>query len=48
MRNGSQRKANGIRRLEDPFPYPVPGFEDGWLTPYRENWSPLIAGAPTA
>lgn len=29
----------GMRKIHDPYPFPVTGFEPGWLDKYRDHWT---------
>lgn len=34
-------KQTGMRKIQDPYPYHVNGYEAGWLKSYHNQWSQL-------
>jgi hypothetical protein len=40
-RGGRVRNDSPMRRIRPSHPFPVPGFPDGWMEPYRDHWSYL-------
>ena len=40
-RGGRPHKENPLRRVMSAYPFPVPGFPDGWLEHWRERWDLL-------
>ncbi len=37
-----------MRSVLPAYPFPVPGFEPGWMEQYRENWALLRESMATA
>ena len=46
-RDGSAHKDHKMRRIQPAYPWPVPGFPDGWLLEWAERWD-LISGPQDA
>lgn len=38
---GQPHRDNPMRQIRSSYPFPVPGYPDGWLESYRERWDYL-------
>ena len=40
-RRGEAHRDNPVRQVRPSYPFPVPGYPDGWMEGYRERWDYL-------